>query len=42
MPLQVAFTSSDKDLRHFRRHMKAAQATANEMGEQAIVRLLLW
>ena len=37
MPLQVAFTLSDKDLRHFRRHMKAAQSTAKEMGEPAIV-----
>ena len=38
MPLQVAFTLSDKDLRHFRRHMKAAQLMAKEMGEHAIVR----
>ncbi|MEE2675065.1 MAG: DUF1232 domain-containing protein [Myxococcota bacterium] len=38
MPLQVAFTLSDKDLRHFRRHMKAAQSMASEMGEPAIVR----
>ncbi len=38
MPLQVTFTLSDKDLRHFRRHMKAARSTAAEMGEEAIIR----
>ena len=38
MPLQVTFTLSDKDLRHFRRHMKVARSMAGEMGEEAIVR----
>ena len=38
MPLKIAFTLSDKDLRHFRRHMKEARATASEMGEDSIIR----
>lgn len=38
MPLKVTFTLSDKDLRHFRSHMKEARATANEMGEDSIIR----
>ncbi len=38
MPLRVTFTLSDKDIRHFRRHMKQAHATASEMGEQSIIR----
>ncbi len=38
MPLKVVFTLSDKDLRHFRRYMKEAQATAAEMGEGSIIR----
>ena len=38
MPLQVTFTLSDKDLRHFQRHMKAARSMAGEMGEDSIVR----
>lgn len=38
MPLKVTFTLSDKDLRHFRRHMKEARATASEMGEGSVIR----
>ena len=38
MPLKVSFTLSDSDIRHFRRHMKAAQATVSDMGEEAILR----
>lgn len=38
MPLKVTFTLSDKDLRHFRRHMKEARSTASEMGEDSIIR----
>lgn len=38
MPLRVTFTLSDKDIRHFRRHMKQAHATATEMGEESIIR----
>lgn len=38
MPLRVTFTLSDKDIRHFRRHMKQARATAAEMGEGSIIR----
>jgi uncharacterized membrane protein YkvA (DUF1232 family) len=38
MPLRVTFTLSDKDIRHFRRHMKQARATATEMGEESIIR----
>jgi len=38
MPLNITFTLSDNDLRHFRRHMKEARATASEMGEDSIVR----
>ena len=38
MPLKITFTLSDKDLRHFRRHMKEARATASEMGEDSIIR----
>lgn len=38
MPLQVTFTLSDKDLRHFRRQMKAARSTAIELGEHSIIR----
>ena len=38
MPLQVTFTLSDKDLRHFRRQMKGARSTAREQGERTIVR----
>ena len=38
MPLKIAFTLSDKDISHFRRHMKQARATANEMGEESIIR----
>jgi uncharacterized membrane protein YkvA (DUF1232 family) len=38
MPLKVTFTLSDKDLSHFRRHMKQARATASEMGEDSIIR----
>ena len=38
MPLRVTFTLSDKDIRHFRRHMKQAHATASEMGEESVIR----
>ena len=38
MPLKITFTLSDSDLRHFRRHMKAARATVGEMGEDSIIR----
>jgi uncharacterized membrane protein YkvA (DUF1232 family) len=38
MPLQVTFSLSDKDLRHFRRHMKAAQSVSSEVGEEAVIR----
>ena len=38
MPLKISFTLSDGDIRHFRRHMKAAQATVGEMGEESIIR----
>jgi uncharacterized membrane protein YkvA (DUF1232 family) len=38
MPLRVTFTLSDKDIRHFRRHMKQARASAAEMGEESIIR----
>ena len=38
MPLRVTFTLSDGDIRHFRRHMKQARATAAEMGEESIIR----
>ena len=38
MSLKVVFTLSDKDLRHFRRYMKQAQAGAAEMGEASIIR----
>ncbi len=38
MPLRVTFTLSDKDIRHFRRHMKQARSTAAEMGEESIIR----
>ena len=38
MPLKICFTLSDGDIRHFRRHMKAAQSMIGEMGEEAIIR----
>ena len=38
MPLKISFTLSDSDIRHFRRHMKAAHATVSDMGEEAILR----
>ena len=38
MPLKVTFTLSDKDIRHFRRHMKEAKATASDMGDESIIR----
>ena len=38
MPLKITFTLSDNDLSHFRKHMKAARATASEMGEESIIR----
>ncbi len=38
MPLKITFTLSDKDLGHFRRHMKQARTTASEMGEDSIIR----
>jgi uncharacterized membrane protein YkvA (DUF1232 family) len=38
MPLKITFTLSDNDIRHFRKHMKAARATIGEMGEDSIIR----
>ena len=38
MPLRVAFTLSDADLRHFRDRMKAARAITGEMGEESVIR----
>ena len=38
MPLQVTFTLSDKDLRHFRRQMKVARSAVRELGERPIIR----
>jgi hypothetical protein len=38
MTLNVTFTLSDKDLRHFRQHMRAARTTASEMGEDSVIR----
>jgi uncharacterized membrane protein YkvA (DUF1232 family) len=38
VPLKITFTLSDNDIRHFRKHLKSARATASEMGEESIVR----
>jgi uncharacterized membrane protein YkvA (DUF1232 family) len=38
MPLKITFTLSDKDLRHFQRHIKNARSVAREMGEKSIIR----